>query len=371
MKRALWILVLVVTATAAFAVGRGLTGPENGEAAAAELEQVRTRLREHYYVPIPEYVLRQHTIRATLAALQDPYTEYLSPFAVAELTRRSQPSYTGIGVDLLPDRRGLVVAATSEGPGRRAGLRPGDLIVAIDGTPTARLPFEQAVARILGHPDTAVHLDVRREGRLLRMTVRRGRIRNRPISARLLPGGVGYVQVREFDGGTAKALRREIGRLERSGAGGLVLDLRNNPGGLLDEAVGSASIFIGGRKLLTIEGEHEATHELRAPADVSVSPVRLALLVNRYTASAAEIVAAALRDNERAALVGERTFGKALVQSIEPLPSGAALKLTTARYVTPSGRDISHRGLLPDVEAVDNPRTAADEALDTAVAAVG
>ena len=100
-----------------------------------------------------------------------------------------------------------------------------------------------------------------------------------------------------------------------------MLDLRNNPGGLLDEAVGSASIFVGGRKLLTIEGEHEATHELRA-ADATVSPVRLALLVNRYTASAAEVVAAALRDNERASLVGERTYGKALVQSIEPLPSG-------------------------------------------------
>jgi carboxyl-terminal processing protease len=373
MRWALSILVLAGAAAGAFAVGQALTDaptttrPNPG---AAELAQVRTRLVRRYYVPVPENVLRQRTIPATIAALRDPYTEYLSPFAVAELSRRTRASYTGIGVNLLPREDALVVASTVPGPGRRAGLRPGDRILAIDGTPTAGLAFEQAVGRILGHPETAVRLDVRRGGRVLRLTVRRERIVSHPVAARLLRGRIGYVKVLEFDGGTTAELRREIVRLERSGAGGLVLDLRNNPGGLLDEAVGSASIFVGGRKLLTVEGEHEATHELRAPADVSVSNVRLALLVNRYTASAAEVVAAALHDNERAALVGERTFGKAVVQSIEPLPSGAALKLTTARYVTPSGTDLSRKGLLPDVEAVDDPGTEADEALETAVAAV-
>ena len=369
MRRAILILALAAAAAGAFSIGLALTGAAT-DANAEELAQVRARLVERYYIPVPERVLHERTIDATLAALQDPYTEYLSPFAVAELSRRTQRSYTGIGVSLLPEKGALVVAGTTAGPGRRAGLRSGDRIVAVDGTPTAKLPFEQAVGRILGRPGTSVHVDVRRGDSVLELTVRRARIQNIPVAARLLPGRIGYVQVREFDGGTAAALRREIGRLERAGAGGLVLDLRNNPGGLLDEAVGSASIFVGGRKLLTIEGEHETTHELRAPADGPVSPVPLALLVNRYTASAAEIVAAALQDNARAPVIGEPTFGKALVQSIEPLPSGAALKLTTARYVTPSGTDISRHGLLPDVPAVDDPSTIADEALETAVATV-
>jgi carboxyl-terminal processing protease len=372
MRWALAILVLAAAAAGAFAVGVALTdSATKDDDAAEELAQVRTRLVARYYVRVPENVLRQRTIRDTIAALRDPYTEYLSPFAVAELGRRTRGSYTGIGVSLLPAGDGLVVSATTVGPGRRAGLRPGDRILAIDGRPTAGLAFEEAVGRVLGHPETAVRLDVRRGDRVFRLRVRRTRIVSRPVAARLLPGRIGYVRVSAFDGGTATKLRREIVRLERSGAGGLVLDLRNNPGGLLDEAVGSASIFVGGRKLLTVEGEHEPTHELHAPGDVSVSSVRLALLVNRYTASAAEVVAAALRDNDRAELVGEPTFGKALVQSIEPLPSGAALKLTTARYVTPNGADLSRKGLLPDVAAVDDPRTEADEALATAVAAVG
>jgi carboxyl-terminal processing protease len=336
----------------------------------AELAEVHQRLAERYYLDVPDRVFRQRTIAATIAELHDPYTEYLSPFAVSELRRRTQASYTGIGVRLLPAAGDLVVAGTMAGPGRRAGLRSGDRIVAVDGTPTKTLAFEQAVGRILGAPGTSVRLDVRRSGRTLALAIRRAQVQNRAVASKLLPGTVGYVQVQEFSAGTAKEIRLEVGRLQRAGANALVLDLRNNPGGLLDEAVGSAAIFVGGRKLIGIESANETPHELRAPADAPVSGVRLALLVNRYTASAAEVVAAALGDNARAELVGERTFGKAVVQSVETLPSGAALKLTTARYVTPSGTDISLRGLSPDVEAVDDPSTPPDEALETAVEAV-
>ena len=195
----------------------------------------------------------------------------------------------------------------------------GDLIVAIDGTATGQLAFEQAVARILGHPDTSVRLVVQRGARRLNLTVRRGRIRNRPLSARLLPGGVGYVHVLEFDGGTTAALGG-LGRLERSGA---AVGARppEQPGRLAGRGRRLRLDLRRRAKLLDrrrARGHARAARARRA----TVSPVRLALLVNRYTASAAEVVAAALRDNERASLVGERTYGKALVQSIEPLPSG-------------------------------------------------
>ena len=329
---------------------------------------MRTRLAERYYVTVPERVLRQRSIAATLAALEDPYTEYLSPFAVAELSRRTQPTYAGIGVQLLPGHGGLVVAGHHRRPGPpcraprgrpyRRDRRHRDRAARVRAGGGA----DPGSSRHVGPPGGTARCPPAEPHRSARPDQEPTDFRPAPSRRRRL---CPRARVRRRHDGRAPP---GLGRLERSGAGRLVLDLRNNPGGLLDEAVGSASIFVGGRKLLTIEGEHEATHELRAPADATVSPVRLALLVNRYTASAAEVVAAALRDNERASLVGERTYGKALVQSIEPLPSGGALKLTTARYVTPSGTDISRRGLLPDVEVVDDPSTAEDEALDTAIA---
>ncbi|MGH3103995.1 MAG: S41 family peptidase [Gaiellaceae bacterium] len=362
---------MAAAVSGSFLVGLRVTGGSQTEPAAAA-DLVRERLAARYYKPVPRRLLRLRNVESMLAGLHDPYTEYLEPFAYSELRRQTSASYSGIGATVLPQRDGFVVSAVPAGPARRSGLRPGDTIVTIDGALARRLTFERALGRLLGPRGTVVRLGVRRGGRLLRFDVERGEIRTAAVSSRLLAAEgrrVGYVALHSFSSGTAQLLGVTVARLERARAAGLVLDLRNNPGGLLDQAVAVSSLFLAEGRIVSIEGAHEPVRvfmvERRPGASASALP--LVVLVNRYTASAAEVVAAALRDNRRATLVGEVTFGKAVVQSIEPLPNGAALKLTTARYLTPAGADISSEGLKPHLEAVDDAQTPEDEALAAAL----
>jgi carboxyl-terminal processing protease len=174
------------------------------------------------------------------------------------------------------------------------------------------------------------------------------------------------VRLSAFRSGAAMVLSRELRRLQRLGAQGFVLDLRQNPGGLLDQAVAVASLFVEHGIVVSLVSRHEPRAVFRAAGAVATR-LPVVVLVDRFSASSSEIVAAALRDHHRATVVGERTFGKALVQSIDPLGGGAALELTIARYFTPSGRDISNVGIAPQIRARDNPRTATDEALATAL----
>ena len=176
----------------------------------------------------------------------------------------------------------------------------------------------------------------------------------------------GDVRLSGFRIGAAVVLGREVRRLERQGAKGFVLDLRENPGGLLDQAVAVSSLFLDRGVVVSLAGRHEPREVLRAVGALATR-LPLVVLVDRFSASSSEIVAAALRDHHRATIVGERTFGKALVQSIDPLHNGAALELTIARYYTPSGADISNVGVAPQIHAVDNERTRPDEALATAL----
>jgi carboxyl-terminal processing protease len=176
----------------------------------------------------------------------------------------------------------------------------------------------------------------------------------------------GDLRLTTFRAGASAALRRQIRALERRGATGVVLDLRQNPGGLLREAVAVSSLFLDRGIVVSLAGAHNPREVYRAGGGAATR-IPLVVLVDRFSASSAEIVAAALQDNRRATLVGERTFGKALVQSIDPLDNGAALEITIARYTTPAGRDISGVGVVPAIHAVDNPRTARDEALETAL----
>jgi carboxyl-terminal processing protease len=373
MRRALLLLALAAAVAGSFLTGVTLTdgsGPPGEAAAASDVAHVRDRLQRRYYRRIPDRVLRQKSVDAILAALGDPYTEYLEPFAYSELRRRTAASYSGIGLTVLPVRGGFVVSGAPPGPARRAGVRPGDRIVAIDGVSTERLALDDALGRIIGRAGTVVRLGVVRDGRALRFDVVRAAIRTSPVTSRLLVSPrkrAGYVAVRSFSDGTAQLLLQTLAKLEEAEVDGFVLDLRENPGGLLDQAVSVSALFLAQGVVVTVEGAHQPQRVFEVSARHPISILPLVVLVNRHTASAAEVVAAALRDNGRATIVGENTFGKALVQALEPLPNGAALKLTTARYLTPAGRDLSSGGLQPHVQAVDDPRTDDDEALAVAL----
>jgi carboxyl-terminal processing protease len=373
MRRAL--LTVGWAAAVAVAFGLGLAYPggssERGAAPNPELKEVREQLSLHYYRAVPREVLGLGDVKAMLAALGDPHTEYLAPFAYSELRRQTSASYSGIGVTVLPEASRLVVSAVPPGPARRSGVKTGDVIVSIDGTPTSRVTFESALGRILGPEGSTVRLGVRRGSELLEFQVKRAAIRTSLVSSRVLVAPnhrVGYLGVRVFSDGTSQLLHETIEKLEReSRVGALVLDLRDNTGGLLDQAIAIASLFLEDGTIGSLESVHTPRRIFVVDKLGRKTALPVIVLVNRTTASAAEIVAAALQENKRANVVGETTHGKALVQSIEPLPSGAALKLTTARYLTPNGVDISRGGLTPDLAVPDDPATQEDETLTAAL----
>lgn len=372
MRRALSVLGIAVFGLAAFALGWKLSSRDTAESPPTRsvVEQVRAELASRYYRPVPREVLRLRSVESILAALGDPYTEYLDPVAYRLLRHETARSYSGIGATVLPAGNGLEVTSLGAGPARAAGLRVGDRIVAVGGEAIAGLPFEKALARILGPERSVVRLRVRRGADVVELRVVRRRIDAPVVSARLLAvrhgRRVGYVKLAACRAGAAQVLRNEIRRLERAGASALVLDLRGNPGGLLDQAISVASLFLDRGVVVSVENAHHHGEVYEAKPS-GATRLRLVVLVDRSSASAAEVVAAALHDNNRATLVGENTFGKALVQTVTPLGNGAALRLTTARYLTPAGIDISRRGIEPDVLALDDPRTAPDEALAAAL----
>ncbi len=333
------------------------------------VDRVREALAARYYRQVPPRVLRLHSVGAMLSALDDPYTAYLPPEDYRLLRQEIASRYSGIGATVLPGAGGLVVVSLRPGPASRAGVRVGDTIIGIGGVAAARLNLADALSRILGPRGTQVRLELLRRGLRLDVQVRRDVVHAPVVGARLLSYAGrrwGAVRLSSFCFGAAQLVGRQIRMLAHQGAQGFVLDLRANPGGLLDQAVAVSSLFIDRGVVVSLAGAHRSPRVYRA-GDRAATTLPLVVLVDRNSASSAEIVAAALRDNHRATLVGERTYGKALVQSVDPLGNGAALELTIARYYTPAGNDISGVGVVPQIHAVDDPRTPQDEALAAAL----
>jgi carboxyl-terminal processing protease len=333
------------------------------------VDQVRDALASRYYRAVPEKVLQLGSVDEMISALGDPYTTYLSPPDYKLVRQETASTYTGIGVSVLPSAHGFVVVSLRPGPAQRAGIRVGDTIVGIGGQPAVRLSMTQGLARILGPRGSSVRLSLTRGGHQLDLNVQRDTIHAPVVTARLISYAGrrwGVLQLSGFRIGAAVVLGREVRLLERLGARGFVLDLRHNPGGLFDQAIAVSSLFLDRGVVVSLVGAHSPREVYRATGGVATR-LPMVVLTDHFSASSAEIVAAALRDHHRATLVGTRTFGKALVQSIDPLDNGAALEITIARYTTPSGSDISGVGVEPQIRAVDRPGTSVDEALDMAL----
>jgi carboxyl-terminal processing protease len=374
MRRALILVGLAGLLATAFVFGFEVSArnrSSSAQPAESVVDAVRADLASRYYRPVPGSVLRLGSVQSMIAALDDPYTEYLDGASYRLLQRRLAGSYSGIGVTLLPAPSGLLVVATEPGPGRVAGLRVGDTITRIDSTPTPGLGLAGALARIAGPRGTTVRLVVLRRDVVRGVEVRRATVRAPGVSGRRLSFGgrtYGYLRVTTFRHGTAGRLAAEIRHLKRAGVDGLVLDLRENPGGLLDEAVKVSSLFLRHGTVVSLVGAHHPLEVYSASGHPLAPKLPLTVLVDRFSASAAEVVAAALHDNGRATLVGDHTYGKAVVQSIDPLANGGALALTTARYFTPAGRDISRVGVRPDVRVLEDERTPLDDGLAAGLA---
>jgi carboxyl-terminal processing protease len=344
-------LVLAVALAAAGAFGIGIVlRPVPHSTGPSELQQVRDELASHYYRHLSPSVLASATIPKLLAALHDRYTAYLTPAEYLVARRAFAGGYGGVGITVLPAPGGLLVRRTSVGSVHVEGVRPGDTILAVDGVSTARLSYREAVGRILGVPGTTVRLRLRRGQHTLEVKLLRRQFKLHPVHAALV-GHVGVIRISAFFRGSAAATAAAVRRLRGEGARDLVLDLRGNPGGLLSQAVTVASLFLRhGSTVVSLAGAHRPLRIVYAHGAVSVR-TPLVVLVDAASASASEVVAGALKDQGRATIVGLPTYGKSLVQQIDRLPSGAALKLTVARYLTPAGYDISRGGVQPDIRS--------------------
>jgi carboxyl-terminal processing protease len=378
MRKGAGYLVALLLVAGAFAAGFFLTRTESGAGQSAPpvradrpvrlIDEVRAELTASYYRWIEPAVLERPTVDDILAGLDDPHTDLLTTAEYESLQEHTQGTYTGIGLTVGPARKGLVVTSVADGPAAEVGIRKGDLITRVDGEAVGKLPFESALALIKGQAGTVVGLTARRPGKKepLDFTVVRRDIEVPPLSARLITtkaGKIAYIRVFSFSAGAAAQIAEATADLVRMGATGAVIDLRDNPGGLLSEAVDAASVFVDDGIVVRTDGLHEEGHEYHVTGAATQPDLPLVVLVNGGSASAAEIVAGALVDHDRATLVGQRTFGKASVQTIAPLLGGGALKLTTAKYLTPAGADITNLGLEPSVVAVDDPTTRPDEGL--------
>lgn len=347
-----------------------------GAGSTSLVDDVESQLRSGYYEPVNADALEQSSITGMLASLHDPYTYYLTPAEYTAMEQETAGEFVGIGVQVL--QRGSKIVITSVFPGSpaaAAGLEPGDVIVGVDGMSVVGDPLERVVGVIRGPQGTTVRVTVQTpDGRTAAVAMRRAVVHLQLVTSSLhtVHGRkIGVIRLIEFDDGAASDVRAAVESLTRRGATGFVLDLRSNPGGLVTEAVALVGVFVPkGSPVVTTEGLHSPRTTLTTQATPATA-LPLVVLVDRYSASASEIVAGALRDDGRALLVGERTFGKAVVQETDPLPNGGALHYTVARYLTPSGFDLNHIGLTPNIVAVTATGAASDTALQRALAVVG
>ena len=338
------------------------------------------RIDAQFVREVPRGQLVDGAIRGAVRSLDDQFSAYFSPQEYSAYQDAANSRFSGVGLAVQEDRAGLrITRVYDDSPADAAGLRAGDVITEADGRSLAGMPQESAVERVKGPAGTEVRLTVRREGRLLTKRVTRATVSVPVVETRVrdTPAGkVGVVTLASFSSGAHAELYETLRRLRADGVQGLVLDLRGNPGGLVSEAQLVASAFLREGPVVTMRGRAVPTRTLNATGDPVAPELPVVVLTDEGTASAAEIVTGALKDRDRATVVGTSTYGKGVFQEIMPLENGGALDLTVGRYFTPDGTNLGKGtergdGVAPDVRAKDDPETERDEALARALTTLG
>lgn len=326
------------------------------------LAEVLDRVEHDYVNPVNDHQLLQAAIRGMVSSL-DPYSAYLDGDEYDEIKISSSGGYSGVGIEVSMEDDQVVVVSPFEGsPAAVAGIRTGDVIASIDGVPVNTTALADTIGRMRGKEGTTVKIGILREGSAepLQFTLKRSRVELHSVKFELPEPGFGYVRIAEFSETTGDDTVRALRELRKRNGGalkGLVLDLRNNPGGVVEAAAAVADAFLDGGVIVSAKGRTpESRFEMTATPGDELSGAPIVVLVNGGSASAAEIVAGALKDHRRATLMGRTTFGKGSVQTVMPLSEDRAIKLTTSLYYTPSGVSINHRGIAPDIELERDPK---------------
>jgi carboxyl-terminal processing protease len=320
----------------------------------ALIHEVMERVRASYVEPVGADRLTKDSLKGMLTGL-DPHSDYMDENEYQEMLADSHGEFSGIGAELTrDDGHPKVLSPIDDTPAALAGIKPGDVFLRIDGEPTDSMTLKDAVEKLRGEAGSKVRVTVLRPGQKpFEVTLTRAVIRVASVKARLEPSHIGYLRITTFMDKTQVEFVDALERLKREAGGkldGVVLDLRNDPGGLLDTAVHIAGDFLDGGAIVSIRGRSPGEDESfdARPNGDRLHGVPVVVLINSASASASEIVAGALQDRQRATILGTRSFGKGSVQTIIPLEGQGALRLTTARYYTPSGRSIQGEGITPD-----------------------
>jgi carboxyl-terminal processing protease len=331
------------------------------------LAEVLERVKRDYVDPLDDHQLLQAAVHGMVSSL-DPHSEFLEGQDYEEIKISSSGEYSGIGIEVSMQDDAIVVITPIDGSAAaQAGIRAGDAVISIDGVPVDTNSLDDVIRRMRGPEGSEVRIGVERDGvaEPIEFRLKRSRIELHSVRWSLPEPGLGYLRISQFSETTGEDVKKGIKSLKARNANmalkGLVLDLRNNPGGVLEAAVAVADEFLDKGVIVSAKGRTpESKFQMDATPGDDLAGAPIVVLVNAGSASAAEIVAAALQDNHRAKLIGRRTFGKGSVQTVIPISEDRAIKLTTSRYFTPSGASINHKGIMPDIVLDRDPKSVTD-----------
>jgi len=361
--RTFMVLTIGLTLGVTLAIGHGvLAEKEEASYTPIPLNELRSltevfgRIKQDFVEPVTDKILLENAIRGMLSGL-DPHSTYLDAEGYKDLQVGTSGEFGGLGIEVgMEDGFVKVISPIDDTPAQRAGVQAGDLIIRLDSKPVKGMTLHQAVNIMRGKVGTDIILTIIRDGedKPLEITITRDTIKVQSVKGRILEDGYGYIRISQFQSHTGENLAKQIGKLREESKGkisGLILDLRNNPGGVLNAAVEVSDAFLEKGLIVYTQGRvPDSELKFSATPNELIDGAPLVVLVNGGSASASEIVAGALQDHKRAIIMGSQTFGKGSVQTILPLKNNTALKLTTARYYTPSGRSIQASGIVPDIE---------------------
>ena len=390
-RRRNWTPLLAVLIPLALVLGIWLGGHPNNLPGVARntlvadsdgrlYEEAVDTIERDYYRKVDRKDLLNKSLGAAVQSLKDPFSNYFSPQDYTGFQESTEGQFEGVGMTVTEVKQGLRVNTVYAGsPAKRGGIEPGDVIVRVNGRSLAGRSSEESTALIKGPVGTAVTLTVDDGKRTRDVKLERAKVDVPEVESKMETEGdhkIGWVHLSSFTSGAHGEVGSAVHKLIGGGAQGIVLDLRENGGGLLNEAVQIASIFVPDGRIVSTKGRARPEHVYNATGGAISGKIPVVVLVNDHSASASEIVTGALQDRHRATVVGTHTYGKGVFQEIERLSNGGALDITVGEYFTPSGRNLGGggvskgAGITPDVQAEDNPKTKPDEALDKALETV-
>lgn len=326
---------------------------------AETLEDYRRIIDKYYLGDVDEEKLKEGAIAGYIKGLDDEYTEYISKEDMADYMADTTGNFVGVGVYMVQDTEAnkiMVLSPIKGSPAEKAGLQPGDYIIAVDGVTYTGEQMTEASNKIKGETGTTVKLQIQRKDETLDIELTRENIKVNPVEGEVLENNIGYIEFSSFDDGTAEEFKMKFEELQGKGIKSLIIDLRNNGGGIVDEALEIANYILDKDSVILYEVDKNNNETVEKTTDEPIINMPIVILTNENTASSSEILAGALKDHKKATIVGEKTYGKGVIQRLLTLPDGSGLKITSEKYLTPNRTEINKVGIEPD-EKVELPET--------------